>query len=141
MTKKAAAKKPNNKGAKKPNNKGMKTGLGKGEGSKATQFKKGQPGGPGRPKGSLNFSTRLQKALDKLAKMEGFPNGEELELDIIQNGIRRARAGDYKFYQDMFDRGYGKPKQAVELDGKMENTTMPLTAEQRKRIAEEELKK
>lgn len=67
----------------------------------------------GRPKGSLNFATKFKDAIEKLAEVNDI-SGEELELQIVQMAIKKAREGDYSFYRDTMDRVYGKPQQSVD---------------------------
>ncbi len=68
----------------------------------------------GRPAGVLNFATKFNQAIEKLAEKNDI-TGEELELQILQMGIKKAREGDYSFYRDTFDRVYGKPQQSVDV--------------------------
>lgn len=77
------------------------------------KFAKGNPGG-GRPPGAVNFATKFNQAIEKLAETNDI-TGEELELQILQMGIKKAREGDYSFYRDTFDRVYGKPQQSVDV--------------------------
>lgn len=82
-------------------------------------FKKGgkSPNPNGRPNGQRNYATIFREAMIKLAEMNNTtPN--ELEEQILQMGIKKARLGDYKFYQDIMDRLHGKPIQKQELTGK-----------------------
>ena len=81
-------------------------------------FKPGVSGNPkGRPKGSTGFATKFRQAIEKLAESNDI-SANELELQIVQMGIKKAREGDYSFYKDTFDRVYGKPTQKTELTGK-----------------------
>lgn len=83
-------------------------------------FQPGESGNPlGRPKGSLNFSTRFREAIEKLAKDENM-TPSEYELSIIQEGLKKAKEGSFRFYQDLFDRVYGKAQQSVDLTSKGE---------------------
>ena len=73
------------------------------------QFKKGESGNPaGKKKGVKNFATLYQEGLVALAKLNG-KEPEELHLEILQQGIKRARKGDFRFYKDTLDRLYGQP--------------------------------
>lgn len=79
-------------------------------------FKKGESGNPnGRPKGALNFSTKFYKALEKFAEQNG-KTLEQEEEEMLIEGFKRAKEGDYRFFQDLNDRVYGKPKQVQEID-------------------------
>ncbi len=85
-----------------------------GKQSKPWQFKKGQSGNPdGRPKGSENFKTIFDRALKRLAKDNGV-DPDSIHEDIVLNGIVMARGGSFKFYKDLFDRLYGKPKESID---------------------------
>lgn len=79
-------------------------------------FKKGNPGG-GRPKGTKNFKTLFEVACKEVAKKSQL--GEEPDnviIEILKKGIKRALSQDYKFYQDILDRYFGKPQQKLELE-------------------------
>lgn len=81
--------------------------------SPATQFKPGQSGNPkGRP--------RKLRALDDLL-VEVLGDGVEKDeaKAIIQALVRKAKAGDVKAAEIILDRGYGKPKQHIEVEGEL----------------------
>lgn len=93
-------------------------------------YKKGQSGNPkGRPKGLLDFKTRLRIAIDRLA--EGFVEQhnskypkkpitvEDVDImgDIFAQYVNKARAGDQKAIDSLLDRAYGKATQPVEIGG------------------------
>ena len=84
-----------------------------------TVFIKGgkSPNPNGRPKGQRNYITLFREAMIKLAQMNN-KTPDELEEEILQMGIKKARLGDYRFYQDILDRAYGKPVQKQEVTGK-----------------------
>ena len=86
------------------------------------RFVDGHSGGPGRPKGSLSFATKFREAIEKLAEINAL-SGDELELQIVQMAIKKARDGDYQFYRDVMDRVYGKPMQ--HLDHTSEGRQIP----------------
>lgn len=69
----------------------------------------------GRGKGTPNFSTKFFKAIDKIAQQNDMTS-EEIEEQLLLVGYKKAKDGDYRFYQDIFDRVYGKPKQVQEID-------------------------
>lgn len=76
-------------------------------------FKEGASGNPtGRPLGARNYSTLYREGLKKLAQMNNMAP-EELEEEIMANGVKLARAGDYRFYRDHLDREHGKPTQRI----------------------------
>lgn len=83
----------------------------------------------GRPKGALDYKTRVSMAVDVLAlkfvadynsKHKKQIKMEDVDIygDIFQQAINKARNGDMKAIIDFFDRLYGKAKQPVELTGK-----------------------
>ena len=77
-------------------------------------FKKGESGNlKGRPKGRRNYATLYKIALEKIAR-DNNKTFTEIEAGLIQKGYERAYGGDYRFYQDFMDRGFGKPDQPIE---------------------------
>ncbi len=91
---------------------------------------KGTPPGPGRPPGSLDFKTKFYKVIDKLAKQNNL-TPDEIEEQLLLVGYKKAKDGDYRFYQDLFDRIYGKPRQTVEVDADITTNNDGLTPEER----------
>lgn len=82
------------------------------------RFVPGVSGNPeGKPKGTLSFATKFNQAIEKLAETNQI-SGDELELQIVQMAIKKAREGDYQFYRDVMDRVYGRPVQTTELTGR-----------------------
>lgn len=77
------------------------------------RFVDGHSGGPGRPKGSLNFATKFKQAIEALAEQNNI-TGDKLEEQIVQMAIKKAREGDYQYYRDIMDRVYGKPQQSID---------------------------
>lgn len=89
--------------------------------------------GPGRPKGKLNYDTRVdmaiavlsQKYVDEMnkknAKVKGYKpitiDDVDIEGDIFMQHLNKARAGDRHFIDSFLDRRHGKAKQPVELSG------------------------
>ena len=72
------------------------------------------PGGPGRPKGQRNYKTIYREALHKLAELnDKDPN--DLEDEIVQMAIKKARGGDFSFYKELMDRLHGKPIQKTDV--------------------------
>ena len=70
----------------------------------------------GRPKGQKNYRTLMREAMISLAKKNG-TDPDKMELEIFEMGIKKARLGDYKFYQDYMDRKHDKPVQKnINLD-------------------------
>lgn len=83
-------------------------------------LKKGQTANPnGRPVGQRNYATIYREALIKLGNASN-KTPEELEDEIEQMGLLKARKGDFRFFKDIRDRLHGMPKQSVDVtsDGK-----------------------
>lgn len=90
--------------------------------------------GPGRPKGKLNYDTRIDYAIEVLSqkyiddmnkknkKVKGYIpltlDDVDLEGDIYMQAFNKARNGNEKMMIDFFDRRQGKATQKVELTGK-----------------------
>lgn len=66
----------------------------------------------GRPTGTENFSTKWRKAIEKIASQNDM-DVDEIEQQLLLVGYKKAKEGDYRFYQDIFDRVYGKPNQTI----------------------------
>lgn len=83
-------------------------------------FEKGNPGGPGRPKGVPNSKTRLLRILELSQKKRNPVTGNEEEFTIAEQMdlqlINKALKGDMKAYEILMDRLEGKPKQSTELE-------------------------
>lgn len=90
------------------------------EARKATQFKPGNPGG-GRPKGALSYKDRFEKYL-QLEHQVKMPDGtvtDKAILDgIILSALAKARQGDVRAMEFVFNRSFGKEPDKMELTGK-----------------------
>ena len=75
----------------------------------------------GRPKGSQNLKTILEKWLSAKEKIKHPINGKEVnlsQLDIITLAqLKEARAGNVQSFNALMDRFEGKPKQISEVTG------------------------
>lgn len=89
---------------------------------KTKRFKEGNPGGPGRPPGRLNFKTIFEEAIKKISISENIKECE-IEKDLVVKAIKQANKGNYNYYRDLFDRLYGKPLQKIA--GDEENPLFP----------------
>lgn len=99
-------------------------------------FKAGEPSPnpKGRPKGILNFSTRLNMAIDRLAHEYAQQHNKKFKEqiaagivkpideddvdimgDIFAKYVNAARNGDLKTAKDLLDRSYGRAIQKVEV--------------------------
>jgi hypothetical protein len=93
------------------------------------QFKKGQSGNPnGRPKGSLNSKTILQRFLDLKTEatnpitneLENLTVAEQIHLVQIANAI----AGDLYSYKEIIDRLEGKTVAVQEIKQEITQKTL-----------------
>lgn len=87
--------------------------------------------GPGRPKGKLNFDTRVDMAIEFLAEQYVAQHNAkkenknkqitredvDIEGDIFAQMLQKARAGNEKMIDSFLDRRHGKAKQTIELGG------------------------
>lgn len=90
-------------------------------------WKPGESGNPkGHPKGKRNRSTIARQWLEVSQKIKNPITGETEQLeqqDIIMLGlIRKARNGDVQAAKELLDSAYGKLKDKVESDGKVQVT-------------------
>lgn len=82
-------------------------------------FTKGKSGNPkGRRKGQRDYRTLFWIALEHIANNQGM-KPEEVEEALHAAGIVKAIKGDFYFYQEIANRVYGKPKESMELTGKL----------------------
>jgi hypothetical protein len=83
-------------------------------------FEKGNPGGPGRPKGVQNSKTRLLRLLELVQKKKNPITGEEEDFTVLElmdmQMIAKALKGDQRAYQEVIDRLEGKAKQSTEVE-------------------------
>lgn len=82
-------------------------------------FKKGESGNPnGRPKGSKNRSTIVQKWLEVNQSLKNPITGVDENMsqeDLMTLAlIKKAREGDVQAYKALMDSGYGSPIQQIE---------------------------
>lgn len=71
------------------------------------------PGGPGRPKGSKNFSTLFRQAIKKIAEEEGI-DPEAFEVKMVEQAIKKGFNGQYNFYKDVMDRVHGQAQKHID---------------------------
>jgi hypothetical protein len=90
-------------------------------------FVKGQSGNPnGRPKGLKNFETVFTNALFMLAEQND-QDAEQMFLEVVANGIKQAREGNFKYYTDLMNRLYGKALQPMDLTTNGDSINQPTT--------------
>ena len=99
---------------------------GKAPGSVRTQFKPGNPGGPGRPKGARSVSDSLRRILDaREAKVELTLNtGKKKTINLKSDSslaeavaiaqIMQALKGNTRAFNAILDRTEGRPLQTIE---------------------------
>src|SRR3974390_2633360 len=94
-----------------------KTGSGSNPNSRKNlkPWKKGQKvPGAGHPKGQRNFITIYKAALKIVAQKANItPN--QLEDEIIAQGILKARTGNYPFFKDILDRLHGQAAKKLDM--------------------------
>lgn len=78
--------------------------------SKKHQFKKGNPGGPGRPKGDLSIVAALRRTLDQERPEL---KGKKIADAIAERLVRMALEGDFKAIKELIDRFDGPIKQEI----------------------------
>ena len=93
------------------------------------QFKKGQSGNPnGRPKGSLNSKTILQKFLDLKTDSENPITNEIENLTVAEQihlkQIANALSGDLYSYKEIIDRLEGKTVAVQEIKQEITQKTL-----------------
>jgi hypothetical protein len=97
--------------------------------NKATQFKKGNPGG-GHPKGVKNRATILKKWIEVNVKIRDKANPTKKEQSgtvedtVILALLNKAIAGDISAIKEINDTLYGKIKEQTELSGSI---ILPIT--------------
>ncbi len=77
-----------------------------------TPFKAGHPGGPGRPKGGMNFKTLFKMVFDHEMDVKDPKTGEFIKKSgielVINKHFRKALAGDMAAIKEVYDRYDGK---------------------------------
>ena len=78
-------------------------------------FQKGVSGNPaGKPKGAISFATKWERMIEKIAETNSI-TPDDVEMELIKVGYKRAKDGDYSFYRDAMDRIHGKPMQPTDI--------------------------
>jgi len=70
----------------------------------------------GRPKGTRDFSTDFDEAVDEIAKENGMTRSQARKI-LLKVAYKNAKEGNYSFYKDIHDRIYGQAQQKVENSG------------------------
>lgn len=98
-------------------------------------FKKGEDprrNTDGRPQGSLDFKTKWEIFIDKVAKSNNL-SPQEIDEQLFAIGYKKAKEGDFQFYKDIHDRIYGKAPQTINLDADI-HTDDGLTKEEKEAL-------
>jgi hypothetical protein len=70
----------------------------------------------GKPKGARHMTTLLEEAIKKVADGDA----EAADIQIVRKVIEKAKAGEFKHTELIWDRLEGKAPQKIELEGKLE---------------------
>ncbi len=68
----------------------------------------------GRPKGSRDFETDFDEAVEELAQEEGITKSEARKT-LFKVAYKNAKRGNYSFYKDIHDRIYGSATQKSDV--------------------------
>lgn len=99
----------------------------------APPFEKGNPGGPGRPKGSRNLSTLIKDALaakapqdyiDKLTARGVTLEDHSWESVLVAIAIGKAASGSIQHLREILDRTEGKARQPIDATVDMRSTVL-----------------
>ena len=71
----------------------------------------------GRPKGSRDFATDFDEAVDEIAKDNGMTRSEARKL-LFKVAYKNAKDGNYSFYKDIHDRLYGTATNKTDITSK-----------------------
>lgn len=91
----------------------------------APPFEKGNPGGPGRPKGSRNISTLIKDALaakapqdyiDKLTARGATLEDHSWASVLVAIAIGKAASGSIQHLREILDRIEGKARQPIDAE-------------------------
>ena len=86
-------------------------------------FEKWNPWWPWRPPSSRSVETLFRDAIKKIATDQ---NIEDVERDLVITLLAKAKKWDMKALEMYLDRLYGKPKQTIESNVRLEATTNAL---------------
>jgi len=102
------------------------------------RFIRGTAPGPGRPRGRKDFWSNFQTAVEAIAKdLKTKKDPEQICIEIVKRGIIEALKGKYRFWCNLMDRLFGKPKITIESNEEREKLEkLEEIAEAIKKIAE-----
>ena len=93
-------------------------------------FQPGQSGNPkGKPKGARHFSTLIREAVQKVAEGDAEPQ----DILMVKALAKKAKEGDLKALDMVFDRVDGKAEQSITLEADV-NHNDGFTAEQKEAL-------
>ncbi len=99
------------------------------------QFMPGNLGGPGRPVGVRNFTTKVRDALARLGAKDAQGNPVAVEEALVEKVIKMALAGDRKMIELIWNYLDGRPLQNGNTQNNVNNfVTVVMTAAEEKRI-------
>ncbi len=83
------------------------------------RFIKGASGNMnGRPKGSKNFQTEMEEAIEAYAELNNLTSAD-VKLRLYMKGLGEGLKGEYNFYRDFMDRMHGRAKDSINLGGEI----------------------
>lgn len=98
-------------------------------------FVPGNTGGPGRPVGMKNFTTKVREALGKLGAKDPQGNPLPIEEALVQKVIKMALDGDRKMIELIWNYLDGKPSHTFNQTNNVNNfVTVVMSAAEEKRI-------
>lgn len=81
----------------------------------------------GHPEGQKNFNTLLDDAFKKIVTEKKIANLTNPEIEMVVKGVIEALKGNYKFFEYIMNKKYGKPTEAIDITTKGESIN-PLPA-------------
>lgn len=96
--------------------------------SEDTQFKEGNPGGPGRPKGSISLTERMRHRLAQLDPSTKREIIDRLIDNILQDALESESTLSGKMRELIWNYIDGKPQQYTDITSGGEKLPTPLLA-------------
>lgn len=109
--------------------------------SEKGHFAKGYSANPGgRPVGSLDFKTKWEILINKIAEKNKI-TPEEIDEQLLMVAFVEAKKGDYSFWRDIHDRIYGQATKPIEYKGGLNSSIGKLITEDLNNIEDEKERK
>lgn len=89
-------------------------------GNPGKKFQKGNPGGPGKPK----KLPEIDKLMAEVLGTEGGETRESNAKKILDALFKQAQKGNTRAAEILLDRGYGKPKETLQVTGTIKSYTI-----------------